>query len=401
MVGVRMDHKGQLTEFRAEPRKSVRTTPTKTIPKWEEWFSQEQLGFSLAALTESNWQITPPVVFDQLQSWEGTLPDGNRQIYVQAAAFQGRPVHFVLMDSKAFELTLQDQLAVRGDPPGWAYVLVLDLALIIVLGTRNLYLGRGDRSGATKIVIVLGILALVTWYLNGQHKFNLAEELRGFQSWLGIPAYFAAATWLRYVALEPTIRRMSPDLLISWSRLLKGRFLNPIVQRDILVGLSAGAVVLVSDLAASYWTGESRTLWNDCEALNSNSNAIGVWIHESTCVYDVGIHMDFSHRGTLSSRTQQSSRKLNILRRLVSNGHCRRIVVGPADVWGLPHHHFAGGHSTIWPACTHGNGNHGSANAGHSAHYRHIRILFSTRIGADCLSCRHSLLLLRSIHVTE
>ena len=98
---------------------------------------------------------------------------------------------------------------------------------------------------------------------------------------LGTPAYFAAATWLRYVALEPTIRRTAPDLLISWSRLLKGRFLNPMVQRDILIGLSAGAIVVVSDFAASYWTGESRTLWNDCEALNSNSNAIGVWIHES------------------------------------------------------------------------------------------------------------------------
>ncbi len=46
--------------------------------------------------------------------------------------------------------------------------------------------------------------------------------------------------WLFYLALEPYVSRLWPDALISWSRLLAGRFRDPRVGRDILVGGVAG-----------------------------------------------------------------------------------------------------------------------------------------------------------------
>jgi hypothetical protein len=59
------------------------------------------------------------------------------------------------------------------------------------------------------------------------------------------------------MALEPYVRRRWPDLLISWTRLLSGRFRDPLVGRDVLIGLFFGglcAIVLhIANGLASFW----------------------------------------------------------------------------------------------------------------------------------------------------
>ncbi len=45
-----------------------------------------------------------------------------------------------------------------------------------------------------------------------------------------------AFVWLAYIAIEPIVRRSWPELLFSWSRLLSGRFRDPLVGRDLLAG---------------------------------------------------------------------------------------------------------------------------------------------------------------------
>jgi len=43
---------------------------------------------------------------------------------------------------------------------------------------------------------------------------------------------------LFYIALEPYVRRLWPESLVSWSRLLMGRFRDPLVGRDLLMGMA-------------------------------------------------------------------------------------------------------------------------------------------------------------------
>ena len=43
------------------------------------------------------------------------------------------------------------------------------------------------------------------------------------------------------MAVEPFARRTWPKLLISWQRLLNGRFRDPLVGRDVLLGGLVGA----------------------------------------------------------------------------------------------------------------------------------------------------------------
>jgi eukaryotic-like serine/threonine-protein kinase len=49
--------------------------------------------------------------------------------------------------------------------------------------------------------------------------------------------------WLSYVALEPFVRRRWPRVLVSWNRMLAGRLRDPMVGRDVLIGMLAGVII--------------------------------------------------------------------------------------------------------------------------------------------------------------
>jgi hypothetical protein len=69
-----------------------------------------------------------------------------------------------------------------------------------------------------------------------------------------------AKLWLAYLALEPLVRRRWPRILISWSRILSGKWRDPMVGRDVLVGIILGlgyALILMTALALVYYKGAS------------------------------------------------------------------------------------------------------------------------------------------------
>jgi serine/threonine-protein kinase len=69
--------------------------------------------------------------------------------------------------------------------------------------------------------------------------------------------------WVLYVALEPFVRRYYPHVLVSWKRVLAGKFLNAQVGRDVLVGVVA-ALTLTLLLAIAQLcqvTGTSPLVW--------------------------------------------------------------------------------------------------------------------------------------------
>jgi hypothetical protein len=49
-----------------------------------------------------------------------------------------------------------------------------------------------------------------------------------------------AVVWLTYLGLEPYMRRYSPDSILGWTTLVSGRWRDPRVGVDVMIGLAAG-----------------------------------------------------------------------------------------------------------------------------------------------------------------
>jgi serine/threonine-protein kinase len=110
---------------------------------------------------------------------------------------------------------------------------------------RNIRLGRGDRRGAFRAASAVFVLIVLAWLLSGVHVAVLDREFDRFFSMIGTALFDAALVWLAYLGLEPYVRRFSPDSLIGWTRLIAGGWRDPVVGRDVAIGVCVGLTMTV------------------------------------------------------------------------------------------------------------------------------------------------------------
>jgi hypothetical protein len=127
---------------------------------------------------------------------------------------------------------------------------------VFLLAVRNLRRGRADVRGAVRFgLVVVGVMA-AAWLFGGHH--SAAQVPAQLAQVLGGGGTLALLYGLGYLALEPAVRRRWPWRLTAWNRLLDGRLGDPMVGRDLLIGLALGAVALFIRRAgrlAADWAG--------------------------------------------------------------------------------------------------------------------------------------------------
>ena len=200
-----------------------------------------------AGLDEARFTPSPldpdafiPVNNDARMTWRGDY--GERRpdkIIVDAAALNGRPVFFRIVGlADKPEITVTPSLTRIGNRVGVFFVVAVLVAAGLV-AWRNVRLGRGDTRAAWRIAAVIFAAGMASWALIASHVPTLWEVSLLFMglSWAG---FSAGAVGLLYLAVEPFVRRHWTDALISWMRMVSGRFRDPLVTSHILVGVSAG-----------------------------------------------------------------------------------------------------------------------------------------------------------------
>ncbi len=233
---ISLDTRGRLVEFSAVPVQYPISSEVKT--DFSEPFQAAELD--LAKFRELQPEWIPPYAYDERKAWEGALPDDeNVRLRVEAAGFQGKVVFFKLVYPWTKpDVTEADSFTTRD------WVGIFTLAAIVIgvvlaacfLAWHNLRSGKGDRKGASKIAFFVLASLFAGWFLSMNHVPSFFPELDRFSHSMRIGLYFAAWTWVFYVALEPIIRRNLPDLIVSWNRMLAGDLRDPLVGRDILIG---------------------------------------------------------------------------------------------------------------------------------------------------------------------
>ena len=274
-LGVKLDAAGKLFCFHALPPLKTDSPKVQTKPDWQAWFPKEVTGFDLAALQPIEERgPTPPSAFDQLQVWRSGEA-GTGGFYVQAAAYAGKPVYFQVFSPAEFQAPGPGNQASSSRQLGESMILSLFFLVFGgagILAWRNFRLGRGDRKGAFRVALFTFGAGMLAWLFLANHIAG-GFEVPVFVIGSAQALWRAAFSWLCYLALEPHVRRLWPQLLISWSRLVNGQWRDPLVGQNLLLGVLAGVfgtAVFQLQVLAPAWFGltsqpfiESNTLTLD------------------------------------------------------------------------------------------------------------------------------------------
>ena len=260
MTTVTLDTTGRLRSFYAVPPEKTATAETATTPDWSVLFVESGLDQTRFQPAPSIW--TPPHEASVRAAWDGYYPDNpDMKIHVEAAAFEGKPVYFEILD--AWDQPREIQVNIARFRQRALVVLLLSIFITVMLGSallalRNLKLGRGDRKGAFRIAAFVLAIFFLRWLFASHHVATEIEALNfiaNVQNMLFWTFFF----WVVYIAFEPFVRRRWPGRIISWSRVLAGGFRDPLVGRDILIGAVFGLGMILSDLyltnLAAWWFG--------------------------------------------------------------------------------------------------------------------------------------------------
>jgi hypothetical protein len=248
MRRVTTDIAGHLTQFTMvapqleEPRDPNAPQPTMD---WNVFF--DLAGLDAAAFKPVPPRWVPESYADERKAWEGPMP-GRPDITLRAdaASYRGKPAFFQIAGpwSRTLRQT-QDVQQGRGVIRFLIFLIVFALSIgTCVLARNNYKTGRGDHRGATRLAAAWLIIMFAAWLIGARFWLEPLSEFGHFlDDFVAAQLTNAVILWLIYMALEPYVRKYSADILMSWSRLLRGRVRDPRVGRDILVGIVAGLII--------------------------------------------------------------------------------------------------------------------------------------------------------------
>ena len=124
-------------------------------------------------------------------------------------------------------------------------LLALACVGFALLGWRHHQQRLSDKQGAWRLSVAAIIAGLVDLFFEPIHYWRFDEVVLLFRS-LSFASFTACFLFAGYSALDPLCRRRMPELLVTWKRLLCGKFRDPRVGRDILYGLGVSLSLTTS-----------------------------------------------------------------------------------------------------------------------------------------------------------
>jgi hypothetical protein len=245
-VIVGLDGEGRLKWLDAVPSRARTAAETSRSFDWSVLLADA--GVDPTTLTSIEPRSNPATFADAEQSWTVTpAASGGTSLQVEAAAYRGRPVTFHIVGP----WTPDERAAATPVSPGVRVIgwVLITLNLVIMAGSvfyarHNLRLGRGDRRGALRLMVATLLVGNLAWVLSEHHVATLWEGALIITA-LSTAVFFTNFIGVLYLALEPFVRRLWPQMLVSWTRVVLGSWRDPLVGRDVLIACAAGVASTV------------------------------------------------------------------------------------------------------------------------------------------------------------
>ncbi len=242
MVDLNLDAKGRLRNFDAVPYPDRLAEPVKL----ETVFAAAGLNLALFNEVESNF--TPRNHFDERHEYRGQHPDlQGTELTVRIATYLGQVTHVLVRgpwDAKPQSQPAQQTESTFDIVRDILGIVVLAAGLVFapLLALRNWKRGRADRKGALRVAIARFAVGLGYWAatVHGTPKpAMLGQFIAAVQQEL-LPA---GMLWVLYLALEPALRAKWPHSIVTWNRVLAGKWNDPKVAAHVLIGCAAGCAL--------------------------------------------------------------------------------------------------------------------------------------------------------------
>jgi hypothetical protein len=260
MSRVKLDGQGRLLELLVVPAMTGIPRATNATPPWKK-------AFQFAALDYQQFQPvsptrTPPIFAIQVAAWEGPWnQDPGVRLRVEGAARGEQVVYFQVWPGSETAPASDESMNWDATPARILLVRVTMYAIALfggsILASRNVSLGRGDFQGAAWLARFVFTLGMLGWAFGQPHSWQLSEEISAGYLWLTSITFTAVLSWICYIGMEPFVRRLWPQAMITWSRLVSGHYCDPLVGRDILIGglFGIGLILLfqADSLAPTFW----------------------------------------------------------------------------------------------------------------------------------------------------
>jgi serine/threonine-protein kinase len=257
MVAVSIDSNGRLHDFLAIPYDGV-NAPAES-PQPETFFRAAGLDF--ARFQETGTTELPPYAGDTHKAWKGPHPKlPDTEVTVEYATWKGRVTMF-----KARLPWVSTASAPTPDPWTWRRLLnelpflgvVAFLAFLVLMAHRNWRRERMDRKGAARLAAARFLLAMAAW-IGTVHPYPDTSLFVIFYQSAADWLLSATLVWLLYVALEPAVRARWPHAIVTWNRLLAGRWKDPQVNAHILIGAAVGVLIWIGAGIVDLIAGKGR-----------------------------------------------------------------------------------------------------------------------------------------------
>jgi serine/threonine-protein kinase len=253
MIEAWVNSKGELRTFRAvPPQVDASTTPQAIDPQ----VISRAIGFDLSKWQETAPRYTPLYAFDWLKTWKGRHPTLPLDVTVQASAWHGRitEVQVIWPWTKAGRVPESRQTSFDNSRLTLIEKATSGLVILfsVFLAVRNLRAGRGDRRGAVRLASAVFVLQALTWIFWAHWVADvgmLGVFAANAASWISS----AVLIWFLYIGLEPEVRARWPKAIVTWSRVLAGRWQDPLVGADVLWGALVGVAIVALFLGTNWW----------------------------------------------------------------------------------------------------------------------------------------------------
>ena len=266
MIQMRLDPEGRLRELIAVPMgagidPAVDATPPPPADQdsgpWPQLLAAA--GLDMAQTRRVRPARLPTRFADQRAAFVGTYPGTTIPIRIEMAALGSTPIAFRIIEQRFPDQTGPPPPRERRHQTTWRHaaqiLLLLSASWLAWTAFRQ---RRGDFQGAFRVGFAVFVAVVAFTVLTGDHGSTWTTigelVLKGMSHGLGVAAMLS----LFYYALEPAVRRIWPQSVISWSRLVAGRWLDPLVGQHVLLGLLfgvMGVLVLYGRWLLPRWAG--------------------------------------------------------------------------------------------------------------------------------------------------